>query len=145
MNERPEGEGRSRDACREFDHSFHVNYTTDEEGRETENQTHAEVISTDEIEERGDSESGWIGQIEDGRLHLLVSTATEGGWAVDQKLTAETCAQLGHFFFMASVALRLSECERLREEVEMATLVLDETKRQQTLPLEGTEWGPEEK
>lgn len=133
------------DECRQFDSSFHVNYTADEEGSETENQTHAKIIDSEVIAERGDAECGWVARVEDGRVRLLVSTMEDAGWAIDQKLTARTCAQLGHLFFMASVALRLDECARLREEVEMATLVLNETKRQQTLPLEGTEWGREQK
>jgi hypothetical protein len=146
MTEQSERRTPSPDECRTFgDESFHVDYTVNEEGHETENQTHAEIVSSDEIQERGDSECGWIARIEEGRVRLLVTTREDDGWAIDQQLTAGTCAQLANFFFRASVALRLAEVAHLREEVELATLVLDEIKRQQTLPLDGTDWGREQK
>ncbi|HKS27789.1 MAG TPA: hypothetical protein VJS44_08215 [Pyrinomonadaceae bacterium] len=131
-----------RDGCRALQDSFHVGYTVNDEGGETEGLTHARIIDTEKIEERGDSECGWVAQIEDGKVELLVSTDSEMGWDIHHKLTPATCAQLGDMFYKAAVLARQQEAAQMRAEAEKLQHEIEEMKRQQALPFTGTSLEP---
>lgn len=100
--------------CRALVDSFHVGYTTNEEGHETENLTHKRIINTDAIEERGDTECGWVAQLVGAQIQLLISGEIEEGWSVSQVITPETADQLSDMF--ARVAAAARERQRIEDE-----------------------------
>lgn len=111
--------------CRAYDQaeepSFHVDYSTDDEGLQTENLTHRKEIEDGEIEERGDSECGWVAQFDGELVWLLVSTDSEnGGWDIAHKITAETAEQLSDMFARAAKIARerIQENQQKREQEE---------------------------
>lgn len=68
--------------ARELDPSFHVSYAINADGHETENLTHTKITDSDEIEGRGDSECGWVAQLDDEAIQLLVSEDNEAGFTI---------------------------------------------------------------
>lgn len=121
--------------CREFDNSFHVNYTIDDNYQETENVTHQRIVDSDKIEERGDTECGWVAQFEGTYVQLLMSDYEENGWAIEHKLSALTCEQLSDMFARAAVVLREREVEATALLAAEERRRAEEAARQHDLPL----------
>jgi hypothetical protein len=127
MKYETQGTGESPHLCREFDHSFHVNYTTRDDGVEGENLTHKRIVDPSEFEEREESEVGWVAQFDDEhpeKAWLLVSTHEESGWNIDQKLSALTCRQLSDFFARAADQCELQiQARREIKRIEIRAMV----------------------
>jgi hypothetical protein len=95
--------------CRDAgDHSYHVGYTLDSERRERENLTHAEVIESDSIEDREETEFEWtIEKADDGNLLLLhIGEIADGDGELEFHFISKTTAlQLADMFTRAAALL----------------------------------------
>lgn len=116
--------------------SFHVEYTVSEDGSETENLTHAEIIDHEIIGERGDVPCAWIAQLDDESIELMITDEPEMGWLLHHKITARTAEQLSDMFarIAAAVRLRIVANGLIRQAEEERIADLDA--RQGNLPLD---------
>jgi hypothetical protein len=97
--------------CRDGGDSFHVGIAIDEDGEETENLSHKD-IEEGYLEERGDSELGWV--IEPAESGIAFRTLVFDGLCDIQttKISVETALQLADAFTKAAQRARAAQATR---------------------------------
>lgn len=94
LTEKPKQESDKMNKCRESGDAFLVEYTVNQEGFETENITHLESIEDGVFEERGDTEIGWIADLDEGKIFIQITNESDIAFHHISLKTAEQLADM---------------------------------------------------